>query len=100
MNAILMNNAIALDSSIEHEINADGHGMTVILQYKDGTIKICQNVTEVHWRFKSEYTSAIGPSVAIESDIHREGFTHPISDIVLCTIRPADMKHSRGCVYR
>ena len=100
MNAILMNNAIALDSASEYEINADGFGMTVFVQLVDGTMMLLQNVTEVHWRFKSEYTSAIGPSVAIESDIHREGFTHPISDIVLCTIRPADMKHSRGCVYR
>ena len=100
MNAILLNNAIALDTAIEHEIHGGEHGMTVILQYKDGTIKLCQNVTEVHWRFRSEYNSVFGPSVAIESDIHSEGFTHPIEDIVLCTIRPADKKHSRGCVYR
>ena len=98
MNAILLNNAIALDSASEHEINADGFGMTVFVQLVDGTMMLLQNVTEVHWRFKADWRS--GERVAFESDVHSEGFTHPISDIVLCTIRPADMKHIRGCVYR
>ena len=98
MNAILMNNAIALDSASEYEINSDGFGMTVFVQLVDGTMMLLQNVTEVHWRFKADWRS--GERVAFESDVHREGFTHAVDDIVLCTMRPADKRHSQGKVFR
>lgn len=98
MTTTLLNNTIALNPSLEHEVEVDGLGMTVFVQLVTGEMWLLQNVTEVHWRFKAEWHS--GESVAFESDVHSQGFTYPVDKILLCTMRPADKRHTLPKVYR
>lgn len=99
MTTTLLNNALALDPSLEHEVEVNTqYGMTVFVQLVDGTMWLMQNVTEVHWRFKSDWQS--GERVAFESDVHSQGFTHEARDILVCTMRPADKRHTQFKVYR
>ena len=98
MTTTLLNNAVAINPSLEHEVEANGFGLTVFVQLVDGTMWLMQNVTEVHWRFKADWRS--GERVAFESDVHSQGFTHEVSDILVCTMRPADKRHTHFKVYR
>jgi hypothetical protein len=49
--------------------------------FHSGSVICCRNVTEIHYNYPSPATEILGPSVAFESDIHRNGCTFKIKDI-------------------
>jgi hypothetical protein len=50
----------------------------VNLKHKDFGEIVIENVTEIHY----SYPSAIGKSIAFESDVDGTGCTYPVSDVI------------------
>jgi hypothetical protein len=50
----------------------------VNLKHKDFGEIVIENVTEIHYC----YPSAIGKSIAFESDVDGTGCTYPVSDVI------------------
>lgn len=89
---LLLNNGITLDPTIEHEINADGHGMDVTVIAKDGYTRTFHNCTEVHYMFPRTIHS-FGEACAFESDIHSTGCTRDLDNLMVISIATATQRH-------
>lgn len=91
---LLLNNGITLDPTIEHEINADGHGVDVTVIDKDGSTRIFHNCTEVHYMFpRITSMSSFGEACAFESDIHSTGCTRDVDSLLVISINTATQRH-------
>ena len=90
---LLLNNGITLDPTLEHEINADGHGVDVTIIDKNGVTRIFHNCTEVHYMFpRTNYS--LGDACAFESDIHSTGCTRDVDSLLVISINTATQRHA------
>ena len=72
--AYLMLHNVCLNANNEHElIPVHGHEFTVEVTDLEGKMTTYQQVSEVHWKFESEFEGE--SQVAIESDIRQTGQT-------------------------
>ena len=56
-----------------------------------GAVQVYNNVTEIHWRYdKKREGRASNQSVALETDIHKTGFTHVMYMIDSVTVTRAE----------
>lgn len=69
------------------------HGMQVKVRMKNGATFMLHNVTEVHYNYPSFFEDSFGTQVAYESDIHQDGHTFKIVDIVEFEVIPEEQKH-------
>lgn len=84
---LLLNNGITLDPTLEHEINADGHGVDVTVIDKDGSAR-----TFLHYKFPRTAHS-LGDACAFESDIHSTGCTRDVDSLLVISINTATQRH-------
>jgi hypothetical protein len=70
-----------LDSSVEQEI-VRPEGMSVFLTFVDGSEGLLLDMTEVHHLYDDPCSRVIGESIAVESDILRDGCTYRVHNLV------------------
>lgn len=68
---------VAPNAEAEIKIN-DSKGLNAKVEFVDGNTEIFNNLTEIHWRYKSGLP---GDRVALESSIHGTGFTYCVNSI-------------------
>ena len=81
----LIINQKALETTKEHELFKDSFGYNALIIFKDDSVEIRTNLSEIHWRYNMHYDQN-RHKVAFESDTHSTGGTVEISKIrsVVC----------------
>lgn len=68
-------------------VRRNGLGLNAEIEFTDGKMERFNNLTEVHWRYKSMTGE---PRVALESHIHGTGYTYDVKTVKSLSVDTAN----------